>query len=92
MNKGELIDHMAKEYGCTKADAERAVNMFTGSITHALSTGQDVALVGFGTFSASKVAAREGRNPQTGAPMKIAARIRPGFSAGKGLKDACNKK
>ncbi len=92
MNKSELIDHISQEHGCTKADAERAVNMFTGSVTSALGKGEEIALVGFGTFYASKVAAREGRNPKTGAPLKIAARTQPKFRAGKALKDACNKK
>ena len=90
MNKSELIDHIAQEHGCTKADAERAVNMFTGSVTSALGKGEEIALVGFGTFYASKVAAREGRNPKTGAALKIAARTQPKFRAGKTLKDACN--
>ena len=92
MNESELIDHMSAEYGCTKVDAEKAINMLTGSVTHALSKGQEITLVGFGTFSASKLAAREGRNPQTGATIKVAARIQPRFKAGKSLKDACNEK
>jgi len=91
MNKSELIDHISQEHGCTKADAERAINMFTGSVTSALGKGEEITLVGFGTFYASKVAAREGRNPKTGAALKIAARVQPKFRAGKALKDACNK-
>jgi DNA-binding protein HU-beta len=92
MNKSELIDHISQEHGCTKADAERAVNMFTSSITSSLKKGEEIALVGFGTFYTSKAAAREGRNPKTGAALKIAARIQPKFRAGKTLKDACNNK
>jgi len=90
MNKSELIDHIAQEHGCTKADAERAINMFTCSVTSVLGKGQEITLVGFGTFYASKVAARNGRNPKTGAALKIAARVQPKFRAGKALRDACN--
>ncbi len=90
MNKSELIDHISQEHGCTKADAERAVNMFTSSVTSALGKGEEIALVGFGTFYSSKVEARDGRNPKTGATLKIAARTQPKFRAGKALKDACN--
>ena len=90
MNKSELIDHVAQEHSCTKVDAERAINMFTSSISTLLSKGEEIALVGFGAFYVTKAAARDGRNPKTGAKLKIAARAQPKFRAGKTLKDACN--
>lgn len=90
MNKAEFIDHISEEHGCTKADSERAINMFTSSVTSAMQKGQEVVLVGFGSFYLSKAEAREGRNPKTGEAIKIAARIQPKFSAGKKLKEACN--
>ena len=92
MNKSELIDHIAESYSYTKVEAEKVINTFTGAVTSALAKGEEVALIGFGNFSTSKVEAREGRNPKTGEPLTIAARIQPKFSAGKGLKDACNQK
>lgn len=90
MNKSALIDHISQEHGCTKVEAEKAINMFTGSISSALAKGEEITLVGFGTFYASKVEARDGRNPQTGAALKIASYTQPKFRAGKTLKDACN--
>lgn len=91
MNKSELIDAIAKDSGLTKADSDRALAAVTGNIVKALKKGGTVALVGFGTFKVTKRNARMGRNPQTGAPLKIAARKVPRFSAGKGLKDAVAK-
>ena len=90
MNKSELIDAIAASAGLTKADAGRAIDATTSAITAALKKGDTVTLVGFGTFKVSKRAARVGRNPRTGAELKIAARNAPGFSAGKTLKDAVN--
>ena len=90
MNKSELINHISEEHSCTKVDADKAINMFTSSISSALAKGEEIALVGFGTFYASKVAEREGRNPKTGEALKIAARTQPKFRAGKALKEACN--
>jgi len=92
MNKSELIDHIAKEHDCSKVDAEKTIKMFTQSVTTILGGGQEVTLVGFGTFSTSKVEERAGRNPKTGAAITIPARMQPKFSAGKSLKDACNGK
>lgn len=92
MNKTELIDAIAKEAGLSKKDAGKAVDAITASITKALKKKQKIQLVGFGTFQTSKRAARTGRNPQTGAEIKIPAAIVPKFTAGKGLKDAVNKK
>ena len=90
MNKNEFIDRVADLAGMTKADAGRAVDAVFDAITETLKKGDDVRLVGFGTFSSSKRAAREGRNPRTGETIQIAASIQPKFSAGKGLKDALN--
>lgn len=91
MNKTELVAAIAEEAGLSKKDAEKAVNALTSVVTAELKKGEKVQLVGFGTFEVTKRAAREGRNPQTGAPMKIKASKAPKFSAGKALKDAVNK-
>ena len=87
MNKGDLINEVAK-VTCGKACAVGAVDSILGSVKKALKKGQSVTLVGFGTFSLAKRSARKGRNPQTGEPMKIAAKKVPKFVAGKALKDA----
>ena len=92
MNKTELVAAMVKESGLTKKDAEAAVKAFTDVVANELKKGGKVQLVGFGTFEVSKRAAREGRNPQTGKTMKIAASKAPKFKAGKALKDLVNKK
>lgn len=85
MNKAELIDAMASESGLSKADAKRALEGFTNATTKALKKGDRVALVGFGSFSVSKRAARKGRNPQTGKEIKIAAKKVVKFKAGADL-------
>ncbi len=90
MNKSELIDAIAAEADISKADAGRALDATLDSITGALKKDDTVSLVGFGTFSVKERAARTGRNPQTGEPIKIAAAKTPGFKAGKALKDAVN--
>ncbi|RZO63729.1 MAG: HU family DNA-binding protein [Parvularculaceae bacterium] len=90
MNKNEFIDRVADMADMTKADAGKAVDAVFDAITEALKGGDDVRLVGFGTFSAGKRAAREGRNPRTGETIQIPASIQPKFSAGKGLKEALN--
>jgi len=82
MNKGELVDAMASEAKITKADASRALEAFMNATTKSLKKGDRVALVGFGTFSVAKRAARNGRNPQTGKPIKIAAKKVAKFKAG----------
>ena len=87
MNKEDLIDAVAKST-CTKAEAARAVDAVLGAIKKSLKKGESVTLVGFGTFKVAKRSARAGRNPQTGAPLKIAAKKVPKFIAGKALKDA----
>ena len=87
MNKGDLINEVAKVTG-TKKDAQAAVDCVFDSITKALKKKGEVAVVGFGTFKVAKRKARTGRNPQTGAEIKIKAKNVPKFTAGKGLKDA----
>ena len=91
MKKVELIESVAAKAGLTKADAGRAVDAMVATITEALVKGDRVPLVGFGTFATSKRAARTGRNPQTGAEVKIPARNAVTFKAGSALKEAVNK-
>ncbi|MDD4688403.1 MAG: HU family DNA-binding protein [Eubacteriales bacterium] len=88
MNKTELIATIANSADITKKDAEKAVAAFIDSITDALKKGDKVSLIGFGTFEAKKRAARTGKNPQTGAAIKIPASTVPSFKAGKAFKDA----
>ena len=90
MNKTELVAAMADQAGLSKKDAEKALKAFTDVVAEELKKDGKVQLVGFGTFEVSSRAAREGRNPQSGAPMKIAASKAPKFKAGKALKDAIN--
>ncbi len=90
MNKSELIEAVAASADIPKAAAGRAVDAVVEAITGALKEGDQVALVGFGTFSVKERAARTGRNPQTGAPIEIAAANIPSFKAGQALKDAVN--
>jgi DNA-binding protein HU-beta len=90
MNKAELIDAVAGSASLSKADAGRAVDAVVDSITKALKHGQQVSVVGFGTFSVKHRAARQGRNPRTGETIEISASNVPGFKAGKALKDAVN--
>jgi DNA-binding protein HU-beta len=90
MNKSDLIDAMAADAGITKAAAKAALESLTGNVTGALKKGEKVALVGWGTWSVSKRAAREGRNPQTGKTIKIAAKNVVKFKAGAGLADSVN--
>jgi nucleoid DNA-binding protein len=90
MNKKDLIDEVAKDANLKKKDAEAAVNATFDAITKALKKDDKVQLIGFGTFDVKSRAARTGRNPQTGAEIKIEASRVPGFKAGKTLKDAVN--
>ena len=92
MNKTELVDAIVKKSGLTKKDATAALDAFTETVTKALKKGDKIQLVGFGTFEVTKRAAREGKNPQTGEKIKIAACKAPKFKPGKALKDAVNKK
>ena len=90
MTKAELVDFIAEQADLTKADANRALEAMLQGITTGLKKAGKVTLVGFGTFTAKEREAREGRNPQTGEPVHIAARVVPGFKAGNKLKDAFN--
>lgn len=90
MNKAQLIDQMAAGADISKAAAGRALDAFTDAVTAALAEGDQVAMVGFGTFTVRERAARSGRNPQTGDTIQIEAAKVPSFKAGKALKDACN--
>ena len=87
MNKGELVDAIAKDAGLSKADAGKALNAFVDNVTGSLKKGNSIQLIGFGTFSISERAARTGRNPQTGAAIQIAAKKVAKFKAGKALAD-----
>ncbi len=90
MNKAELIDAVANSADISKAAAGRAIDGAITAITKALKKGDSVTLVGFGTFSVRKRAARNGRNPRTGETIKIRASKVPGFKSGKALKEAIN--
>ena len=90
MNKAELIDAVAEGADISKAAATRAVDTFVDSVTNTLKNGDQVTLVGFGTFSVRPRAARQGRNPRTGETINIPASNNPAFKAGKALKDAVN--
>ncbi len=90
MNKSELIDAVAASADISKAAAGRALDAVVESVTDALKKGEQVTLIGFGTFAVKERAARTGRNPQTGATINIAAAKVPSFKAGKALKDAVN--
>jgi len=88
MTKVEIIEKMAKDAGVSKAAAQKALDSFIDSIKKTLKKGNKVTLIGFGTFSVGKRAARKGRNPQTGEVIKIKASKAPKFKAGKAFKDA----
>ena len=90
MNKNDLIAAVSSASGLSRSDTIKAVEGVLQSITGALKTGDEVRLVGFGTFSVAKRQASTGRNPRTGEAMKIKASSQPKFKAGKGLKDAVN--
>ncbi|KMV73804.1 DNA-binding protein HU-beta [Rosenbergiella epipactidis] len=90
MNKSQLVDKIAADADISKAAAGRVLDAFIGAVTESLKAGDDVALVGFGTFAVKERAERTGRNPQTGKEITIPAGKVPGFRAGKGLKDSVN--
>ncbi|MED9904532.1 MAG: HU family DNA-binding protein [Lachnospiraceae bacterium] len=90
MNKTELVAAIAEQAEISKKDAEKALAAFTNVVTEELKKGEKVQLVGFGTFDISERKERDGRNPQNGKVMKIAASKAPKFKAGKALKDAIN--
>ena len=90
MKKTDVVNAVADAADLSKADAGRALDAFINVVTKALKSGDSVTLTGFGTFAVRKRAARQGRNPQTGATIKIKASKNPGFKAGTALKDAVN--
>jgi DNA-binding protein HU-beta len=90
MNQAELIAAVAERAGLTKAEAGKVVEALVGSITDALKQGDEVRIAGFGTFGISERGERQGRNPQTGAPITIAASKAAKFTVGKAVKDALN--
>ena len=90
MNRMELVAAIAEKSELSKKDAEKALKAFTDVVAEELGKGEQIQLVGFGTFKVSERAAREGRNPQTGEPMQIKASKSPKFTACKALKDALN--
>ena len=91
MNKAELIAAMAEKAELSKKDAEKALKAFEDVVAEELRAGGKIQLVGFGTFEVAERAAREGRNPQTGETMSLAASKAPKFKAGKALKDSVNE-
>ncbi len=91
MNKAELVEAIAKDAKITKSQAQDALDSFTKNVEKSLKKGKKVTLVGFGTFSTSKRAARTGRNPQTGKPIRIPARRVARFAPGKALKDSVRR-
>ena len=90
MTKQDLVSKMAEDAGISKKAAEDALSSFISAVKGALSSGDSISLIGFGTFGVSARSARTGRNPQTGAEIQIPARKVPTFKAGKGLKEAVN--
>lgn len=92
MNKNDLVASVANKTSLSKTDAAKSVDAVFDSITASLKKGQEVRLVGFGTFNVTKRAKSEGRNPRTGEKIVIPASKQPKFKAGKGLKDAVNSK
>jgi DNA-binding protein HU-beta len=90
MTKTELIEKMAEGAGLSKKDADAALVAFTNAVTECLAKDDKLSIIGFGSFSTSKRAAREGRNPATGEPMKIKASTSVKFKAGSKLKEAVN--
>lgn len=92
MNKTELVAAIAKKTELSKSKAEEALNALIETITTSLKKGNEVKLIGFGTFKVSSRKAQQGRNPRTGEPLKIPASKQPKFTAGKALKDAVNKR
>ena len=90
MNRSELVTTVASNAGFSKGDAEKAVDSLLTAITDALKRGDEVRLVGFGTFAVANRAAKQARNPRTGDPVTVAASRQPKFKAGKALKDALN--
>ena len=91
MNKQEFVKHIAEQHKCTQVEAEKAIDIFTSSIIDALGDGKEISLIGFGSFSVSKVEARNGINPKSREKIKIAAYNQPKFKVGSKLKSAVNR-
>jgi DNA-binding protein HU-beta len=91
MNKTEFVKHIAQQHSCSQVEADKIIDMFTSSVIDAMEQGNEISLIGFGSFSVQRVEAREGRNPRTGDALKIAAYNQPKFKVGQKLKDAVNK-
>ena len=91
MNKSEFVNHIADQHKCTKIEAEKVIDTFTSSVIDAIGQGKEISLLGFGNFTVSKIAARNGRNPRTGEELQIAAYNQPKFKVGSKLKASCNK-
>ena len=92
MNKTQFVKHLATQNSITQDEANKAIDMFTSSVTSALAGGDEVSLIGFGNFSVSKMASRPGRNPKTGETIQIKAYNQPKFKVGQKLKNAVNSK
>jgi DNA-binding protein HU-beta len=92
MHKEEFSKHIAYQHNITQKAAHDVIDTFTSSVIDAMGQGKEISLLGFGNFTISKVAARNGRNPRTGSALKIAAYNQPKFKVGSKLKDAVNKK
>ena len=92
MKKSDFITYMSEKHSISKVEAEKVIGMFTSSAMEALGDGNEISLMGFGNFSVSKVAARDGRNPQTGATIKIPSYNQVRFKVGQKMKDAVNHK
>jgi len=92
MHKEEFSKHIAQQHNITQKAAHDVIDTFTSSVIDAMGQGKEISLIGFGNFTISKVAARNGRNPRTGSALKIAAYNQPKFKVGSKLKDAVNKK
>jgi nucleoid DNA-binding protein len=90
MNKTEFVNYIAEKNNLKKTEAEKIINIFTDAVVGSVSEGKELSLVGFGSFTISKVAAREGRNPKTNEPLKIEAYNQVRFKVGQKLKDAGN--
>ena len=92
MNKTEFVKHIAQQHSCSQVEADKIIDMFTSSVIDAMEQGNEISLIGSGSFSVQRVEAREGRNPRTGDALKIAAYNQPKFKVGQKLKDAVNTK
>ena len=90
MNKTEFVNYIAERHNIKKTEAEKIISIFVDAVIGSLGEGKEISLVGFGSFSVSRVEGRDGINPKTKEPLKIAAYNQPKFKVGQKLKDACN--